>query len=74
MSELIEVIIERSLLNVHDVIFDLTEFIDSYLEFSEDLFKTVSKSSTFGVSDLNLIKSLELLDGACEMHDVLASL
>jgi len=43
------------------------------LKLREYLFKTISKSSTFGVSDLNVSELLELLDGVCKMHDVLAS-
>jgi hypothetical protein len=38
------------------------------------LFKTISKSSTFGVSDFDLIELFELQNGVCKMHDVLASL
>jgi hypothetical protein len=74
LSELIEVIIECSHLDVHDVIFGFTEIVDGSVELTVDLFETISKSSTFGVSDLDLVKLLELQNGVCKMHDVLASL
>jgi len=74
LSELIEVIIESSHFNVHDIIFGLTELIDGRIELSIDLFKTISKSSTFSVSDFDLIELFELQNGVCKMHDVLASL
>ena len=73
LSELIEVIIESSHFNVHDIIFGLTELIDGCIELRIDLFKTISKSSTFSVSDFDLIKLFELQNGICKMHDVLAS-
>jgi hypothetical protein len=71
---LIEVIIECSHLDVHDVIFGFTEIVDGSVELTVDLFETISKSSTFGVSDLDLVKLLELQNGVCKMHNVLASL
>jgi len=74
LSELIEVIIESSHFNVHDIIFGLTELIDGRIELSIDLFKTISKSSSFGVSNFDLIELFELQNGVCKMHDVLASL
>ena len=74
LSKLVEVIIKCSHLDVHDVIFGLTELVDGGIELRVDLFKTVSQSSSFGVSDFDFIKLLELQYGVCKMHDVLASL
>jgi hypothetical protein len=42
-------------------------------EFYEDLLNSGCESLTFGVTNINFLKSRELHDGAGEMHDVLAS-
>ena len=74
LSELVEVIIKLSLLNIHDIICNLAEFFDSYLELLVDLSERVRESSTFGVTYPNVIKLLELENSTSEVHDILTSL
>ena len=62
LSELEEVIVKLSSLNIHDVIFDLHEFLDSLFEFFVDLFDCLSQGVTLGVTDINLRQLLELND------------
>lgn len=74
LAELVEVVIEGSLFNVHDVVGDLHELLDGNIELSVDLDDGVGKSLTLGVTDLNLLKLLELDHSVGQVHDVLASL
>jgi hypothetical protein len=74
LSELVEVIIESSLFNVHDIILNLHESFNGRIELLEDLDDGSGKSLSFSVTNLNLLKLLELHDGVGQMHNVLASL
>jgi hypothetical protein len=74
LSEFVEVVIELSLLNIHDVILHLHEFSSRLVELLKDSVDTGSKSFTFGVTDFNLVDAFELDDGLDEMDNVLASL
>ena len=74
LSKLVEIIIEHSLFNVHNVVFDLHELIDSNGEFIINLENTSSKSLTFSVTNLNSIKLIEFDDGLGQLHKILASL
>jgi hypothetical protein len=73
-AELVEVVIESSLFNVHDLILDLHEKVNGGLELSVDGVDCVGQGLTLGVTDLDVSKSSELLDGLSEVHDILASL
>lgn len=73
MSELIEVIIELSLLNVHDVIFHLHEFISVLGEFFKESDNTCSQSITFGITNFNIFNFSKLNNGTGKVLNVLAS-
>ena len=62
------------LLDVHDIIVNKHESLDSYSEFSLNGYNGGTHSFTFGVTDFNLLQFVELLDSLGELHDVLASL
>ena len=74
VAELVEVVIELALLNVHNVIADSHEFFNSFVEFFEDLHNGCSELFTLGVTNFDLLELVELNDSACEVHDVLAAL
>ena len=77
LLELVNVILELSLLDIHDVIFLLIlvdEVFLSFLEIGVNSFHTCCKLVALGISDFNFIKCSELGDGAGEMCDVLTSL
>jgi len=73
-AELVEIIIEGSLLDVHNLVLDLHEKVNGGLELSVDGVDGVGEGPTLGVTDLNVAKSSELLDGLSEVHHILASL
>jgi hypothetical protein len=62
LTEFVEVILEFPLLDIHDVILDLHELIDSFLEEVVNLEHSCTQCFTFGVSNLNLLKFSELND------------
>lgn len=71
------VILELSLLNVHDVIFLfvlIDESLLSLTEIGENCFDTQCEMIALGISNFNLIKCSELGDSVGEMRDVLTSL
>lgn len=75
--EFVNVILELSLLNIHDVIFLfilINESFLSFLEITENSFDTQREMIAFGVSDFNFIKGGKLGDSVREMCDVLTSL
>jgi hypothetical protein len=74
LSELVEVIIESSLFDVHDVVFNLHEVLNGSSELFVDLNDSSRKGLTLGVTNLNLFELLELHDGVGQVHNVLASL
>jgi hypothetical protein len=74
LSELVEVIIESSLFDVHDVVFNLHEVLNGSSELFVDLNDGSRKGLTLGVTNLNLLELLELHDGVGQVHNVLASL
>jgi hypothetical protein len=74
LSELVEVIIESSLFDVHDVVFNLHEVLNGSSELFVDLDDGSRKGLTLGVTNLNLLELLELHDGVGQVHNVLASL
>jgi len=74
LTELEEVVVKLTDLNVKNVIFDLHELVDSLIELVKNDQDGVTKDLTLGVTNLNLGELVELDDGSSEMHDVLASL
>jgi hypothetical protein len=74
LTELEEVVLELSALDVHDVELDTSEGLDGSVEFVENAGDRLGHGLTLGVSDLNLLELVELHDGAGQVHDVLASL
>ena len=50
-----EVVVEFSPLNVHDIVGDGCKVVLGLSEFSEDLFDCRSESLTFRVTDLNFL-------------------
>lgn len=74
LSKFVEIIVELSLLNIHDIIFDFHELILEFLEFFKKSYNTSSQSVTFGVTNFNFLDLTKLNDGASEVLDVLTSL
>jgi len=62
LTELVEVVLELSPLDVHDIILNLHELIDSLLEEVVDLEHRCTECFTFGVSNFNLLQFGELND------------
>ena len=74
LSELVEVVVELSSLNVHDVVSDSGELVLCLGELLEDLLNCGSEGLTLGVTDVNFLEGRELDDSGGKVHDVLASL
>jgi hypothetical protein len=73
VTELKEIIIELALFNIHNVIADVHEFFNSFVELLENLHDWSGKLFSLSVTDFNLLKLVELNNGASEVHDILAS-
>lgn len=72
-SELIKIVIELFVLNVHNVVIQGLELVHSFLEFHEDLLQSFSQGFTLGTSEFNLSQLVELHDGVSQMQNVVAS-
>lgn len=72
-SELVKIVIELFVLNIHNVVIQGLELIHSLLEFHEDLLQSFSQGLTLGTSEFNLSQLIELHDSVCQMQNVVAS-
>jgi hypothetical protein len=59
--------------NIHNVEADFHEFIDSTFEFGLNILDVGGHLLSFGVTNLNLLELVKLLDSASQVHDILAS-
>ena len=73
LAELEEVIVKLTLLNVHNVISDRCELVTGLDELSQNGSDRVGQGLTLSVSDLDLVKLHELLNGASQLHNILAA-
>lgn len=62
LAELVEIILELSPLDVHDVVLDFHEVRNSFLELVKDLEDSGAESLTLGVANINLLQFRELDD------------
>ena len=74
LAELEEVVSELLHLDVHDVVVDEHKGLDGLSEFSLNGHNGSAHGSTLGVTNLDLLQLVELLDGLGELHNVLAPL
>jgi hypothetical protein len=74
LTELEEVVIELVDLDVHNVEADFHELKNGRVEFLLNGLNVGGHLLSFGVTDLDLLQLVELLDGTSQVHDVLASL
>lgn len=72
-SELVKIVIELLVLNVHNVVIQGLELVHSLLEFHEDLLQSFSQGFTLGTSEFNLSQLVELHDGVGQMQNVVTS-
>jgi hypothetical protein len=73
LAEVEEVVIELTVLDVHDVVGDGHELINDKVEFVKNLGQRLAHGGTLGVTNFDLAELLELLDGASQVHDVHAA-
>ena len=69
-----EVLVELLLVDVHCVVGKGSEVFNSFLEFIRDLLQCFSECFSFGTSELNSFKFVELHNSGGEMEDIMASL
>ena len=74
LTELEEVVIELVDLDVHNVEADFHELVNSQVEFRLNGLDAGGHLLSFGVTNLDLLQFVELLDGTSQVHDILASL
>jgi hypothetical protein len=72
-SELVEIVIELLVLNIHDIVVKSLELIHSLLELHKNLLKSFSKGFSLGASELDLGQLVELHNGVGQMEDVVAT-
>ena len=74
LFELVEVVLELSLFDIHDIVGNGGELGLGISELFEDLLDCLREGLTLGVTNFNLLEGRELDDGRSKVHDVLASL